>query len=101
MNPTICITLVGLLYGLLSASATASTSYVCVVDMATGFAFDKSRKEWLTTNFKADTKYLLSQSTGGKYAWVVKEVGSHSTTPEAVCKDDFKDPQEGSCDHTH
>jgi hypothetical protein len=81
----------GLACGLLCVSATASTSYVCVVDMATGFAFNKSHKQWECMHFNADTKYLLSQSTEEKYAWVVKEVGSRSTIPEAVCVDDFND----------
>jgi hypothetical protein len=51
----------GLLCVLLSVPAFARGSYLCVADMATGFMFDKSRKQWYSANFKADGKYLVSK----------------------------------------
>jgi hypothetical protein len=84
-----CASLVGLLCGLLSLSATASTSYVCVTDMATGFAFDQNRKQWRTADFNAGKKYLVSKATGEPYAWEVKEIGTSWAL--MVCAHDFNE----------
>ncbi len=76
-----------ILFALLSASAYAAESYLCVADMATGFKFDKNRKEWKTTAFKAGNKYVLTKSKHEGYAWEVKKVGIRIT--QSWCKKDF------------
>ena len=70
----------GLLCVLLSVPAFASSSFLCVVEIATGFTFDKHRKQWRSTNFKADEKYLVSKPPEpipafGPYVWQVTRIG--------------------------
>ena len=76
-----------LLCGLLAARASASDSYLCVTDMATGFAFDKSQKQWHSTSFKVSNKYLVSKAQREGYAWEVKTAGS--TIALIFCKANF------------
>jgi len=77
------------LCGLFAAPASASDSYVCVTDMATGFAFNETRKQWHSTDFKENTKYLVSRAKREGYAWEVKTVGS--TIALIFCKADFNE----------
>jgi hypothetical protein len=65
----------------------ASASYLCVTDMATGFAFDKGRQQWHSTTFRSGDKYIVSQPTTGKHAWEVKEVGERESL--IWCGEDF------------
>lgn len=79
--------MVAFLCGLLSAPASASETYLCVADMATGFAFDESQKEWHSTDFNTDNKYVVSKAKSGRYAWVVATVGK--TTMPTLCNNGF------------
>jgi len=64
-------------------------SYVCVVDAMTGFSFNKSTERWGVTNFRTDSKLLVTRSKNKNFAWEVKEVGT--AVPEAVCEKDFNE----------
>jgi hypothetical protein len=60
--------------------------------MATGFTFDKNRKQWRSTNFKTDEKYLISKPSEpiaafGPYVWQVSRIGE--TSPNSMCENDF------------
>ena len=89
MNRITYAILVGLLCGLLSVSASASTSYLCLTDMDTGFAFDKDRQQWHSVDFRAESKYVVSKATTGAHAWEVKQVGYE--IPFIVCTQDFNE----------
>jgi hypothetical protein len=63
-----------------------------VADMATGFAFDKNRKELHSANFKADGKYFVSKPSElipglDLYLWQVTQVGT--IVPESMCENNF------------
>jgi hypothetical protein len=81
---------------LLSTPALAGDSYICIADMATGFSFDKSRRQWSSANFKATGKYIVSKATIGENAWDVKEVGA--PIPMSFCKNDFNEFGLLTCD---
>ena len=89
MNRTTCAVFVGLLCSLLSVSASASISYLCVTDMDTGFAFDKDRQQWHSVDFRAESKFVVSKTTTGAHAWEVKQVGYE--IPFIVCTQDFNE----------
>lgn len=76
-----------LLGALLSTSVSASNSYLCITDMATGFAFDKNQNQWHSADFKAGRKYIVSKQTDSESAWEVREVGLNFAT--SFCKDGF------------
>jgi hypothetical protein len=74
--------------------------YLCIVDQATGFSFDKKSKLWKPTNFAAGQKYVLKRVpngaldkynaviAGGDHAvWGVWEFGDE-TFAVAFCADD-------------
>ena len=65
--------------------------YLCVVDKAVGFSYDKVTKEWNNTNFNANSKYLISEGDGSlkDAVWQITEVGN--SFPSIGCKRDFND----------
>lgn len=77
------------LCGLLSSTAFAGESYLCIADLATGFAFDKKQGTWGNTNFKPTGKYLVSKAMNKESNWEIKEVGDSMAF--AFCKDDFSE----------
>ncbi len=85
---------------LFPAMVSASDSYLCIADMATGFDYNKISDNWEQTTFKVDSlKYIVSRSEMSELmeeTWNVKKVGD----PVALiyCKKDFS--QEGflSCE---
>jgi len=57
----------------ISTAASGATGYICIPDASTGFAFNKSTKNWHSTNFNVDNeKYLLSVRDG---LWSWKTLG--------------------------
>jgi hypothetical protein len=78
----------GFLLASLPALASAET-YVCVVDQATGFYFNRAQKTWQQTSFKVTQKYLVKPNVDASIAgkWVVVEFGR--SAPTAVCEYDF------------
>lgn len=71
---------------LLSGSALAEASYLCVSDEAVGFSF-KATGGWGSANFGNRSKYLVSQSSEKGATLEVKEVGE--TEPTSLCKNGF------------
>lgn len=72
--------------------ASATTTYLCVADKATGMEFDKATKTWDITRFKASGKHVVSQATEAELAlspakWLVKEVGDKM--PSYTCSEGF------------
>ena len=67
--------------------------YFCTTDLATGFAFNKAKKQWVTVSFHETEKFLISRASLAELklgnVWVVKKVGSN--TPDFVCPADFTD----------
>lgn len=74
--------------------------YLCIVDQATGFSFDRKAKQWKPTNFAAGNKYVLKRVPNGALdkvnavmagsdhaVWGVWEFG-HETFAVAFCADD-------------
>jgi len=80
---------VGFIGALIANAASAPDGpFLCLVDRATGFAFDKQSKSWKQANFEAGEKYVLKrvkksslseteQKTAGRPdpAWGVWEFG--------------------------
>jgi len=85
MKKRLILMLVGALTTL--AHAQTPSSYLCVSDKATGFAFDKRAKQWNQANFYVENKYLIYRSTSKGHAWEVKKVGP--LTSINICVDDF------------
>ena len=63
---------------ILSSSALADDSYLCVAEHKAGFVFDKNSGQWDSARFKTDSKYVITKAKEGKHSWVVREVGSKS-----------------------
>lgn len=67
--------------------------YFCTTDHATGFAFNKAKKQWGTVTFQETGKFLITRASPAELkngnVWVVKKVGSSS--PDFVCQADFND----------
>lgn len=65
--------------------------YFCTTDHATGFAFNKAKKQWGTVSFQETEKFLITRASPAELklgnVWVVKKVGSSS--PDFVCPADF------------
>lgn len=61
-------------------------AYLCVAESSVGFSFDKTSRDWERTNFKAESKYVLSKSSDVGKEWEVKKIGESSGTP---CEGDF------------
>jgi Na+-translocating ferredoxin:NAD+ oxidoreductase RnfG subunit len=75
---------------LLSGIAYTSEQYICTADKATGFSYNKSLKQWQSTHFKTDTKYIISMSDNKSLAeFVVRKVGD--SEPTIYCKDSFNE----------
>ena len=86
--------------GLLLASAVEAatgdqvTRYLCVMDKATGFSYDKNGS-WQSTDFEVEEKYLVTprpknfadELIPSDVAWLVTAVGKKR--PEYFCKEDF------------
>lgn len=98
MNPSrtwSCISLASAVT--LSACPTATlavqpaTTYLCVADSATGFAFSPSKKVWSPSQFHVDQKYVISRSKREGVAWEVKSVGEESVP--MLCQQDFSSAQ--------
>jgi hypothetical protein len=53
--------IVTLWHGGVAGASTAGESYLCVTDMATGFGFDKGRRQWHRANLRDERKYLVSK----------------------------------------
>ena len=71
----------------LSNIASASDSYLCIVDQAAGFDFNEKTKKWSGTAFRADNKYLVKKSNSEKYKWGVTIFGGKF--PSSFCKTGF------------
>ena len=66
---------------LLSFNVFAQQTYICIADASTGFTFNKTTKNWISTNFNVQNqKFILSQKNE---LWHWKQVGvSESGTIE-------------------
>ena len=62
-----------------SSAIAQNDSFLCVADKSVGFSFNKSTKEWESTNFKAEGKYVLSKPSDKAKGWELKEFGSSIT----------------------
>jgi len=72
-----------------SYNVIATEQYICTANKSTGFSYNKATKEWNSTHFKADSKYLFSTSKDKKYTYKVSKFGSKS--PVALCNQLFSD----------
>jgi hypothetical protein len=85
-------------------------SYLCIVDQATGFAFDAVTREWKVTRFTRDLPKLVitrpvhlpvsdpKSKLLNDAKWIVKLVGSTLPIPNNWCKDDFSVDGSIECD---
>jgi hypothetical protein len=71
---------------LLSPTAIHAASYLCVSDMATGFAYDKQHFAWRPQTLRATAKYVITRSEVNQ-KWIVRETGQ--TLSDAVCEGDI------------
>ncbi len=62
-------------------------SYICVSELSTGFAYNSVTNQWETSDFIADSKYIVKKIKNHSYKWVVKEIGSDDTV--AICDEEF------------
>lgn len=69
------------------AQVVGPETFLCVADKATGFFFDKVKKEWVSTNFRTSAKYLVTPSNQPDVSWEVKQVGEKWA--HATCARDF------------
>ncbi len=61
-------------------------NYLCIAELSTGFAFDKTSNKWRITKFNVDDdKYTISNNV--KTLWTVKKLGIKYH--KYYCKDDF------------
>ena len=91
-----------------AGSAEAQSSFLCITDHATGFAFNKSSKQWSSVSFKAGDKYIVSKitpETGKPFdslKWYVRKFGEPALPqigfPLSGCKEDFNDVGNLFCD---
>ena len=65
---------------LFANAAHAVEQYLCTADRASGFSFNKVKKEWDHATFKANSKYVVSKPEDGGAAFVVREIGNSSVT---------------------
>lgn len=74
----------------------ANEAFICVAELATGFAFDRTQKTWRPANFRVGSKYLVSKSkTSGE--WEYKPAGgriedspcSSEREDELICDDAY------------
>lgn len=77
------------------APSALAQSYVCAVDAATGFAYDKATRQWKSADFKPDSKYVISRTKEQSHAWQVTETGA--SVPTAFCEKGFTDDGELGC----
>ena len=70
---------------MLNSSAMAAETYLCIPDMATGFAFDKASQKWHPAQFKVSgEKHLLKRVANGA-TW--NEFGSTLPPIQFQCSD--------------
>ncbi|MFC1515634.1 hypothetical protein ACFL7E_02620 [Thermodesulfobacteriota bacterium] len=60
----------------LTGLAYSEESYLCTRDQATGFAYNKVLKKWVSTTFETDAKYIVTKSKTEKSTWEVKKLGN-------------------------
>ena len=63
--------------------------YVCVPDAMTGFSYNPATKQWTTTRFNTDFKYVLSPAKNGRDAFVLTKVGEREA--EGYCRNAFNE----------
>ena len=75
---------------LVTTIASAGDSYLCVANMATGFAYNKTLDKWDVANFNVDDKkYVVTRSKRENFAWEVKQIGRN--IPVSWCKKDINE----------
>lgn len=95
------------LVGMLSANAQAadrdppSEQYLCIAEQATGFAYDKNTKQWKSTPFSAQRKYVISKATRpgilfDDAAFQIAKV--RESSPSGECKHGFGDNDSLYCE---
>jgi hypothetical protein len=65
----------------------AAEQYLCVEEMSVGFYYDKTAKQWENTNFKANSKYIISKSEGKSFAFRVTKFEEKDSV--ADCESSF------------
>ena len=70
------------LIGVLVCSPTFAEddSYVCVAESAVGFDYNNTSKKWERTDFKTESKYVVSKSSDASKGWEVKKIGQSEGT---------------------
>jgi hypothetical protein len=96
LKSLVTVSFLGLLFASAAEAATGEqvTRYLCVMDKATGFSYDKSGS-WQSTDFKVEEKYLVTprpknfsdELIPSDVAWLVTAVGEKR--PKYFCKEDF------------
>lgn len=66
-------------------STNKDVSYLCISEEATGFAMNKSTKEWKDSLFNNGRKYIIKKSNSKKYAYEVTRLGEE--LPFTYCGD--------------
>ena len=100
--------LLGLITALPAASAAPPTGpFLCIVEQATGFAFDRQSKSWHAANFRAGQKLIVKNGTDRALnervpmlkvgEWAVWDFGDDSE-PEYFCTSDFSEVGVLSCE---
>jgi hypothetical protein len=72
------------------APVRAVEQYLCVPEMATGFAFNKTTKQWQTAKLSTG-QFVISPSKDGKAAYGVTDIGDKGEGLPGYCDKDFND----------
>lgn len=65
-------------------------SWLCLTEKSSGFRYDASKQEWVTSTFKVeDERFTIRKPTTGSNAYEVRKFGPESVLPEAWCKNGF------------
>ena len=83
------------IFFLLFTGVAVAEQYLCIAEHSVGFSYDKVKKEWENTNFKAYRKYVISERDGTKYAFQVTTVGEDIAL--IFCESDFDQDSYLSC----
>lgn len=79
---------------LYSCNSISQSGYLCIPDLATGFAYQKNIDKWVTTKFNVSgEKYLLTKNNKGIWEW--RNFGEKS--PGIYCEEDFNEYGYISC----
>lgn len=90
-NMKLTSSLLAMIYLLLLCPRTAfADQFLCVPDKGTGFAYNRTTKEWDYATLKMN-QFLIEPAKNGRYAYTVAEIGKKEFPGNGWCKNDFND----------